>query len=86
MANAKAWRVRVELNAFQEKWKCSSIHLSDLWFLTKGAKISADHLEEYCAEVESSPQNLRGEKTISGCSSVVLPSRDEGTLLLIDRL
>ena len=63
------------------------VYLSDaIWF--KG-KVTAKYIDddgEYCVDVQTSAINQRGEETMPGLSTIVLPSRERNTWPVRKRL
>ena len=56
------------------------VYLSDVvWFRGKVTKKYVDENGEYCVDIDTSAINQRGEETMPGHSTVILPSRDSGT-------
>lgn len=56
------------------------VYLSDVvWFRGKVTKKYVDEEGEYCVDIETHGVNQRGEDTIPGFSTVVLPSQEKGT-------
>ena len=63
------------------------VFLSDVvWLRGKVIGKHVDENNEYCVEIETSGFNQRGENTIPGKSTVILPSRDAGTWPVASRL
>lgn len=63
------------------------VYLSDvIWFKGKVTNKYVDDDGEYCVDIETQGVNQRGENTIPGRSTVVLPSRDHGTQPVKDRM
>lgn len=63
------------------------VYFSDtLWFLGKVTRKYVDEDGEYCVDIEISGMNQRGENTIPGLATVVLPSREKGTWPIEKRL
>jgi hypothetical protein len=50
-----------------------------VWFTGKVVKKYVDEDGEYCVDIETHGFNQRGEDTVPGHSTVVLPSREAGT-------
>lgn len=61
-------------------------HSDVIWFRGKVTRKYIDEDSEYCVDIQTSGINQRGEDTIPGCSTVVLPSRDRGTWPVDKRL
>ena len=57
-----------------------------VWFTGKVVRKYVDEDGEYCVDIETHGFNQRGEDTVPGHSTVVLPSRDAGTWPLEGRL
>ncbi len=63
------------------------VYLSDaVWLKGKVTKKYIDENGEPCVDVESSAVNQRGEDTMPGYSTLILPSRDRGTFPLDTRV
>jgi len=63
------------------------VYLSDaVWFKGKVTNKYVDENGEYCIDIETHGINQRGGDTISGTSTVILPSREKGTSPLEKRL
>lgn len=63
------------------------VYLSDvLWFKGRVTKKFIDDNDECCVEVETWAENQRGENVMPGHSTVILPSREQGTWPLERRL
>jgi len=54
-------------------------HSDVVWFRGKVTKKYVDDNGEYCVGIETHGINQRGEDTIPGHSTVILPSREKGT-------
>ena len=56
------------------------VYFSDVvWFKGKVTKKYVDENGEYCVDVETHGVNQRGEDTVPGFSTVILPNRKKGT-------
>lgn len=63
------------------------VYLSDcVWFKGKVTKKYIDENGEYCVDIETHGINQREEDTISGTSTVILPSKEKGTSPVKKRL
>jgi acyl dehydratase len=63
------------------------VYLSDaVWFKGKVTNKYVDENEEYCVDIETHGINQRGGDTISGTSTVILPSKVKGTSPVEKRL
>ena len=63
------------------------VYFSDaLWFRGKVTRKYIDENGEYCVDIEAHGVNQRGEDTIPGSGTVILPSRDSGTWPVKNRL
>ncbi len=63
------------------------VYFSDVvWFRGKVIKKYVDEDGEHCVDIETSGINQRGENTIPGFATVVLPSREKGTWPIENRL
>ena len=54
-------------------------HSDAVWFSGKIVKKYIDEDGEYCVDIETHAINQRGEDTVPGYSTIVLPSREKGT-------
>lgn len=61
-------------------------HSDVVWFRGEVTKKYVDEDGEYCVNIKTSGINQRGEDTIPGHSTVVLPSRDRGSWPVEERL
>jgi acyl dehydratase len=63
------------------------VYLSDtVWFRGKVTKKYVDENGEYCVDIETHGINQRGDDTIPGNATVILPSREQKTLPVEKRL
>jgi hypothetical protein len=63
------------------------VYLGDaVWMKGKVTKKYMDENGEPCVDVETSGVNQRGENTVPGSSTIILPSRDKKTSPLEKRL
>ncbi|MDY7019121.1 MAG: MaoC family dehydratase N-terminal domain-containing protein [Chloroflexota bacterium] len=63
------------------------VYFSDVvWLRGKVTKKYVDENGEYCVDIETSARNQRGEETMPGRSTVILPSREAGTFPVRNRL
>jgi acyl dehydratase len=63
------------------------IFLSDVvWLRGKVVSKYVDENNEYCVDIETSGFNQRGENTMPGKSTVILPSRGNGSYPLVKRI
>jgi hypothetical protein len=63
------------------------VHFSDVvWLRGKVTNKYTDENDEYCVDIETSGFNQRGEDTIPGHSTVILPSREAGSWPVAKRL
>lgn len=61
-------------------------HSDVVWFRGKVTKKYIDENGEHCVDIETSGVNQRGEDTIPGHSTVILPSKEKGTWPIEKRL
>lgn len=61
-------------------------HSDVIWFHGKVTKKYIDENDEYCVDIETDGTNQRGENTIPGNATVILPSREKGTWPVEKRL
>jgi len=61
-------------------------HSDVVWFHGKVTKKYVDENGEYCVDIETDGTNQRGENTIPGYATVILPSREKGTWPVEKRL
>jgi acyl dehydratase len=65
----------------------SFVYFSDVvWNKGTVVKKYVDENGEYCADIEGTAPNQRGQETIKGFATVILPSRDAGTWPVAKRL
>ena len=63
------------------------VYWSDVvWIRGKVTKQYVDDNGEYCVDIETSGMNQRGENTMPGRGTVILPSREAGTWPVAKRL
>lgn len=63
------------------------VYFSDVvWLKGRVTRKYVDEDGEYCVDIETSGVNQRGEETMPGHSTVVLPSREAGWWPLTSRL
>nr|HID58805.1 acyl dehydratase [Desulfobacterales bacterium] len=61
-------------------------HSDVVWFRGRVTRKYIDEDGEHCVDIETSGVNQRGENTMPGVSTVVLPSREDGTFPVEKRL
>lgn len=91
----QSWQINLFTNWMgDEGWLKAShceyrrfVYLSDVvWNKGKVTKKYVDENSEYCVDIETGGFNQRGEDTIPGRGTVILPSRDAGTWPVANRL